>query len=103
MNDDTSQSRRGLPRRAALWAAAAGLALLTAACSSSPPPRPSPGAYSACLRKHGVTGAFAAPPPTSLPTSSSQKPVAIPGKDSAAMRACRPLVPQPKSSGLQVP
>lgn len=110
MNDDTSQSRwRGLPHRAALVAAAAGLALLAAACSSSPP-RPGPGAYSACMHKHGVTGAFAYPPgmsrPTSMPTSSRNgrgRGVQIPAKVSAAMQACLRLAPRPKVSGPQVP
>lgn len=114
MNDYTSQSRRhGLPHRAALVAATAGLALLTAACSSSPPrPGPGPGAYSACMHRHGVTGAFASPPPTSLPTSAptflkGQKRVAnsvpIPAKVSAAMQACLPLAPRPEVSGLPAP
>ena len=106
MNDDTSQSRwRELPHRAALVAATAGLALLTAACSSSPP-RPGPGAYSACMRKHGVTGAFASPPSMSMPTSSRNgrgRGVPIPAKVSAAMQACLPLAPKPKLPGPQPP
>ena len=96
MNDDTSQSRwRGLPHRAALVAAAVGLALLMAACSSSPSRRPGPGAYSACMRKHGVTGTLAASLPTSLPTPSRRTTVQIPAKVSAAMQACQSLAPRP--------
>jgi hypothetical protein len=97
---DGSGGRRGLRRgwwwqRAGWLVIVAGLAVLTAACGSSPSPRPGPGAYSACLRKHGVTGALAAPPPTSLSTSMPTSSRQIPAKAAAAMQACRSLAPQP--------
>jgi hypothetical protein len=104
MNDGTGM-RRGLRwcwwRRAALLAIVAGLALLTAACGSSSSPRPGPGSYSACMRKHGVTGALAAPLPTSMPTfmptsrNGRGRGVRIPAKESAAMQACQSLAPRP--------
>jgi len=85
-------------RRAGVLAIVAGLAVLMAACSS-PSPRPSPGAYMACMRKHGVTGAFASPPgmsmPTSLPAPGSGTTVKIPAKESAALQACQSLAPPP--------
>jgi hypothetical protein len=104
MNDDTSQSRgRGLPRPAAIVAAAAGLALLTAACSGSgSSPRPGPAAHSACMRKHGATGFWAAAPSMSSRTSmftltirGHKKVVQIPAKVTAAMQACRSLAAPP--------
>jgi len=102
--NDGSGGRRGLRRRrwwqrAGLLAMVAGLALLMAACGSGPSPRPGPGAYSACLRKHGVTGVPAVPPPTSLPTSlSTSMPTSsrqIPAKAAAAIQACQSLAPRP--------
>jgi hypothetical protein len=92
MNDGRG-GRRGLrPRwwqRAGLLAIVARLAGLTAACSgSSPSPRPGPGAYSVCLRQHGVTGFFAAPPPTSF---RSHNAVPVPAKAAAAVQACHSL------------
>ena len=106
MNDSTGRLRglRWWWRRAALLAMVAGLAVLMAACGSSP--SPSPGAYVACMRKHGVTGAFASPPPTSMPTSlPTSLPtsgrggrgggVKIPAKVSAAGKACHSLAPRP--------
>jgi hypothetical protein len=96
MNDHTRQGRRrGLPRRAAILTAAVGLALLPAACGSSSTGR-SPQAYSECMRKHGVTGTLAAPPPTALPTAPPTRPgVLIPDKVGAAMQACQSLAPRP--------
>ena len=100
MNDSTGRLR-GLRwwRRGAVLAIVAGLAVLMAACGS---PSPSPGAYVACMRKHGVTGAFASPPPTSLPTSLPTSGrggrgggVKIPAKVSAAGKACHSLAPRP--------
>jgi len=98
--NDGSGGRRGLRRRrwwqrAGLLAMVAGLALLMAACGSGPSPRPGPGAYSACLRKHGVTGVLAAPPPTSLPTSMPTSSRQIPAMAAAAMQACQSLAPRP--------
>ena len=106
MNDGTGR-RRGLRpwwwQRAALLAMVAGLALLTAACGGSSSPRPGPGAYAACMRKHGVTGASASPPGMSMPTSGPNgrgRGVQIPAKVSAAMQACHSLAPLPgQSSG----
>lgn len=106
----TRDERRWWWQRAGVLAIVAGLAVLMAACSS-PSPRPSPGAYVACMRKHGVTGAFASPPgmsmPTSLPTSGPNgraRGVQIPAKVSAALQACQSLAPRPgQSSGLQAP
>jgi hypothetical protein len=94
-------------QRAGVLAIVAGLAMLASGCGSGP--SPGQGSYSACMRKHGVTGALAAPHRTSLPTSmptSLPAPtrgatVQIPAKVSAAMRACQSLVPRPpgQSSG----
>jgi hypothetical protein len=100
MNDGTGR-RCGLRwwwQRAGLLAIVAGLALPTAACGSRPSPRPGPGAYSGCLRKHGVTGAFASPPGmhlrTSMPTA-SQSAIPVPSKVAAAMQACQSLAQGP--------
>lgn len=103
MNDSPGRLRglRWWWQRAVLLAVVAGLALLTAACGSSSSPRPGPGAYSACMRKHDVTGAPAAPPPTSMPTSMPSGPngrgrgVQIPAKAAAAQKACHSLAPHP--------
>jgi hypothetical protein len=108
MNDGSggrgSGGRGGLVRRwrprAGVLVIVAGLAMLAAGCGSGP--SPGRASYSACMRKHGVTGALASPPgmsmPTSMPTSSRNgrgRGVQIPAKDSAAMRACQSLAPRP--------
>lgn len=100
--NDGSGGRGGLVwrwwRRVGVLAIVACLAVLMAACSS-PSPRPSTGAYVACMHKHGVTGAFASPPgmsmPTSLPAPSRGTTVQIPARESAAMQACQSLAPRP--------
>jgi hypothetical protein len=117
MNDGSggrgSGGRGGLVRRcwqrAGVLAIVAGLAVLAAGCSSGP--SPSLGSYSACMRKHGVTGALAARPqppssflPSSLPTPGPGATVhqghQIPARVSAALQACLPLAPPPgQSSG----
>jgi hypothetical protein len=104
MNDGTG-SRRGLRwwwRRAGVLVIVAGLAMLAVGCGSGP--SPGRASYSACLRKHGVTGALAAPPGTSsrtsTPTPGRGVGVPVPARVSAAMQACLPLAPRPgQSSG----
>jgi hypothetical protein len=85
----------------------AGLAMLASGCGSGL--SPSRASYSACMRKHGVRGVLAAPLPTPLSTPSRRtsaqipakgaqipaKGAQIPAKDSAAMQACRSLLPGP--------
>ncbi len=96
----TRDKRRWWWQRAGVLAIVVGLAVLMAACSS-PSPRPGPGAYVACMRKHGVTGAFASPPGMSRPTSppsrrtTVQIPAKVSAKLSAAMQACQSLAPRP--------
>jgi hypothetical protein len=94
--------RRGLRwwrRRAGVLVIVAGLAMLAVGCGSGP--SPGRASYSACLRKHGVTGAFTSPPgmsmPTSMPTSRNGRGrgVQIPAKVPAAMQACQSLAPRP--------
>ena len=85
---------------AGVLAIVAGLAVLMAACGS-PSPRPGPGAYVACMRKHGVTGASASPSGMSMPTSGPNgrgRGVQIPAKVSAALQACQSLAPRPGQS-----
>jgi hypothetical protein len=112
MNDGSggrgSGGRGGLVRRwrrrAGVLAIVAGLAVLAAGCSSGP--SPSRASYSACLRKHGVTGsALASLPgirtsmPTSMPTPGRGATVRqghqVPARVSAALQACLPLAPPP--------
>jgi len=110
--NDGSRGRGGLVRRcwrrAGVLAIAAGLAVLAVGCGSGP--SRSWASYSACMRKHGVTGALASPPGTSsrpsMPTPSrgAQVPakvgIPIPARVQAAMQACLPLAPLPgQSSG----
>jgi hypothetical protein len=99
--NDGSGGRGGLVwrcwQRAGVLAIVAGLAVLAVGCGSGP--SPGRGSYSACMRKHGVTGALAAPRRpslhTSLPTSSRGTTVQIPARVSAALQACLPLAPLP--------
>ena len=96
-------------RRAGVLVIVVGLAVLAAGCGSAP--SRGWGSYSACMRKHGVTGALAArpQPPSSFlhPSSPTPGPGAtvhqghqIPARVSAALQACLPLAPPPgQSSG----
>jgi len=79
--------------RAGVLVFVVGLAMLALGCGSGP--SPGRGSFSACMRKHGVTGAVPAPLPTSLPTSGSGTTVKIPAKESAALQACRSLARRP--------
>lgn len=96
MNDDAFRRRgprRGGWRGAGLTAIAAGLALLTAACGSGA--SSGPASPAACMRAHGVTGAFAVPTGirTSMPVlpalGGQRKAMPVPSKAAAAMRACQ--------------
>ncbi len=89
-------------RRAGVLVIVAGLAVLAVGCGSGP--SPGRGSYSACMRKHGVTGAALASLPgmrsrTSMPASgrgtSRGTTVQVPARVSAALRACMPLAPLP--------
>lgn len=85
-------------QRAGVLAIVAGLAVLAVGCGSGP--SPGRGSYSACMRKHGVTGAALASLPgmssrTSMPTSSRGTTVQVPARVSAALQACMPLAPLP--------
>ena len=104
--NDGSGGRGGLVwrwwRRAGVLAIVAGLAVLAVGCGSGP--SPGRGSYSACMRKHGVTGAALASLPgmssrTSMPTSSRGTSrgttVQVPARVSAALQACMPLAPLP--------
>jgi len=51
------------------------------------------------MRKHGVTGFFRAP----LPTSSRRTSIQIPAKTAAAMQACHSLAPHPRLGQLSGP
>jgi hypothetical protein len=110
MNDGSggrgSGGRGGLVRRwrqrAGVLVIVVGLAMLAAGCGSGP--SPGRGSYSACMGKHGVTGALAAPRrsslPTSLPTSSRGTAVQIPAAVSAALQACQSLAPRPSQGSV---
>jgi hypothetical protein len=101
--NDGSGGRGGLVwrwwRRAGVLAIVAGLAVLAVGCGSGP--SPGRGSYSACMRKHGVTGAALASLPgmssrTSMPASSrGTSRGTIPARVSAALQACMPLAPLP--------
>jgi hypothetical protein len=102
--NDGSGGRGGLVRRwrrrAGVLIIVTGLAVLAVGCGSSP--SPSWGSYSACMRKHGVTGALAGPrhssSPASVPTPGSGKAVPASGRVSAALQACMSLAPLPGQS-----
>ena len=91
--NDGSGGRGGLVwrwwPRAGVLVIVAGLAMLALGCGSGP--SPGRGSFSACMRKHGVTGAL----PARLPTSGSGTTVKIPAKESAALQACHSLAPRP--------
>jgi hypothetical protein len=115
MNDGSggrgSGGRGGLVRscwqRAGVLAIVAGLAMLAVGCGSGP--SPGRGSYSACMRKHGVTGALAARPqppssflhsslPTPGPGATVHQGHQIPARVSAALQACLPLASPPGQS-----